>query len=180
MPFINVFISDETLLNNSIKTAEAIKKYSAEFNLAEPIIKAIIRKESINFIFSYRIDYSNLKNQQWYHDTLTEEQRKYKECYASYGLMQVLFGLARSYGFKGSPLELMNPATNIYYGCKHLDYLRKRYKGKLKDMFHAYNWGSNSWMDYDHDGIHDPNEPYKNQKYVDEVYTYYKSYGGKL
>ena len=47
-------------------------------------------------------------------------------------------------------------------------------------MIHAYNWGTNAWMDFDHDGIHDENEPYKNQKYVDEVVQYFERYGGKL
>jgi soluble lytic murein transglycosylase-like protein len=180
MPYRSTYISNETLRDIISKKNIAIKKYSRKFNIQQALIKAIIKKESRDFMFAFRIDYSVLRKQFWYKKTLTVMQRKYKECWASYGYMQVLFGLARSYGYKGTCMGLFDIDTNIYYGCKHLEYLRKRYKGNIPDIIHAYNWGSNAWMDYDHDGIKDPGEPYKNQKYVDEVLRYFEEFGGKL
>ena len=94
--------------------------------------------------------------------------------------MQILFGMARHYGYKGAPRGLFDPYLAIKYGTKLLRDLLRRFKGDVKDAIHAYNWGSDAWWDLDGDKIHDENEDYKNQKYVDEVYSYYKKNGGKL
>ena len=179
MPQKTIFLSNETIIAVSEEEAAAVKKYAKHFNLEEALIRAFIKHESMEYSYAYRIDYSVLKNQAWYLKTLSAEEKKGKANYASYGLMQVLYGLAKSYGFKGKPIELFDIDTNIYYGCKHLDYLRKRYHGKLLDMIHAYNWGSNAWMDLNKDGIKNPGEPYRNQEYVDSVYTKYQKLGGK-
>lgn len=173
------FVSNETVLSMNTDRDAAILSVNKEFKIQTALIRAIIQKESQGNICAYRVDYSVLKNQKWYLKTLTAEQKKYKNCYASYGLMQVLFGLARSYGFKGAPVELLNADVNVYYGCRHIQYLMKRYNGRLLDVIHAYNWGSNAFMDYNHDGIKDPGEPYKNQEYVDAVYSNFIKYGGK-
>jgi len=180
MPFPKIYLSHETLKSLNDEKERVTRKWTQQFKLQPALVKAIIDKESMDYPLAYRVDRSVLKKQAWYRKTITTAQKQLDECWASYGYMQVLYGLARHYGYTGIPFGLFEPNLSIKYGCRHLDYLKKRYKGRILDMIHAYNWGSNAWMDFDNDGIKDPGEPYKNQDYVDDVYKLFKEYGGKL
>lgn len=77
----------------------------------------------------------------------------------SFGLMQVMGGLARELGFEGHLVELCEPTIGLNYGCKYLKKLLDKY-GKLGDAISAYNQGS-------------PRKrltgEYYNQEYVDKV-----------
>lgn len=178
MPNITCYMSNETIITLDEQRAMAIAKHATNFGIEAALIRAIIAHESMQFHFAFRIDYKSLKKQAWYLKTLSFEEKKNKRMYSSYGDMQILYGLAKLYGFRGAPEELFNADTNIYYGCKHLEWLIKRYHGRIKDVIHAYNWGSNAWNDLDGDKKHDANETYKNQEYVDSVYKKYKKFGG--
>jgi soluble lytic murein transglycosylase-like protein len=181
MPSKSYYISNETIECLRGEGTKAIEKYSKQYTrVPKALMKAIIKQESGWNYHAFRVDYSVLKRQSWYKKTLSLEQRQYKVCYASYGLDQILFGLARHYGFKGSPRELFAPDTNVKYGFIHLDYLLKRYKGNIKDAIHAYNWGSDAFRDTNGNKVHDEGEDYKNQDYVDNVLKFYESYGGTL
>lgn len=77
----------------------------------------------------------------------------------SWGLMQVMGGVAREHGFKGVFTELCNPSVGLSYGMKHL----RKYYAKYQDWPDAiasYNAGSPR---KDSDGR------YVNQDYVDKV-----------
>lgn len=59
---------------------------------------------------------------------------------ASYGLMQVLLGTARSVSGTVTPTELFRPEINIYIGSQYLYDQIKKYP-KLEDAVSAYNAG---------------------------------------
>lgn len=63
----------------------------------------------------------------------------------SYGLMQVMGQVARELGFKGRFLtELLDPATNLSYGCKKLAQCLKRHNGDVRKALLAYNGGGDA------------------------------------
>lgn len=63
---------------------------------------------------------------------------------ASWGLMQIIGGVARECGFKGPYLpELLNPEINLRFGCRHLI---KKLKAAGQDVIKAllaWNGGGN-------------------------------------
>jgi hypothetical protein len=59
---------------------------------------------------------------------------------ASFGLMQLMGGLARELGFKGAYLTaLCDPDLNLQIGCKHLSALLKWADGDVTKALGAYN-----------------------------------------
>jgi len=60
---------------------------------------------------------------------------------SEYGLMQLVCTTANFMGFSGDCKQLLDPATNIEYGTKYLQYQFNRY-GKWTDAIAAYNAGS--------------------------------------
>lgn len=84
----------------------------------------------------------------------------------SWGLMQVMGQVAREYGFKGCYLTgLLDPETNITYGCRHLANKIKKY-GRVDYGLAAYNAGSCR---------RDEAGSIVNQKYIDAVMAHYKT-----
>lgn len=83
---------------------------------------------------------------------------------ASWGLMQVMGAVARECGFRDTYLPaLVEPATNLEYGCRHLAALRARFyrPHAWPGVIAAYNAGSPRRVN-DHG-------TFENQGYVDEV-----------
>lgn len=161
-----IYLSEATdeLLKADIK--KYIRLESQAQGVDKALIKAIIQMESERYAFAFRYE-PQLKHQSWYLKLLSPEEKKDDYSYCSYGLMQVLFGIAKSLGYKGSPLNLHKPAFSIHYGVKLLKQLLKRYHGEIKDVIAAYNQGSNK---------KDKNGQYYNQPYVNTVYRYYQEY----
>lgn len=83
----------------------------------------------------------------------------------SFGLMQVMGGLARSLQFQGSLISLFEIGPNVHVGCKFLSQLMKKYDS-LEDVVASYNAGSPRRND---DGL------YFNQAYVNKFLAHYKS-----
>lgn len=80
---------------------------------------------------------------------------------ASWGLMQIMGGVARERGFIGPYLtELCDPTVNLTYGCAYLATLLVWSHGNLRQALAAYNGGKG--------GNEVP--PYRNQAYVDRVF----------
>ncbi len=159
-----IYISEKTekLLKSRVFTAIEHQK-----DIEKPLVMAIIKQESNFYPFAIRYE-PQLKRATWYKRLLKEKDNDLYYC--SFGLMQILFGIAVSFGFKKDPFSLFYPEINIYYGTKYLKNLMQRYKN-IKDVISAYNQGSNKKDRYGN---------YKNQEYVDKVYRYYKMFGGKL
>ncbi len=170
MPTIKVYMSNETVNEINNMVLKTIEVYSKEYNIEEALIRAIIKQESDGYIFAYRIDYNILCDKSWYNKILNPYEKLTKEHYASYGLMQVLYGVAKNQGFEGNAFDLFHPQNNIMYGCILLKELMKKYSN-IKDVISAYNQGS---------AKKNEKGKYLNQDYVDNVYKWYKQYGGRM
>jgi soluble lytic murein transglycosylase-like protein len=80
----------------------------------------------------------------------------------SWGLVQVMGGVAREHGHKGSILELAVAEIGLRYGAKHLKKFMRKYPNK-EDVIASYNAGS---------PVKGLDGKYKNQQYVDKVIGY--------
>ena len=92
-----------------------------KFNLDTSVVLSVIAQES-----------------SWNHKAVSVVDAK--------GLMQLLPSTAKDMGMRERE-SLFNPYTNIYYGCKYLAYLRKRYSGNYRLTLVAYYSGM-KWADY--------------------------------
>ena len=81
---------------------------------------------------------------------------------SSFGLCQIMGGLARELGHKGSLLELLIPEINLKLSVQHMKNLIVKYPTR-DDMIAAYNAGS---------PIKNLDGKYRNQQYVDKVASY--------
>lgn len=59
----------------------------------------------------------------------------------SYGLMQVSNKTAQGYGFSGDVSGLLDPTTNVTYGCKYFADCVSQANGDLYGAWEAYNSG---------------------------------------
>lgn len=103
---------------------QIIQAASVNYNVAVPLIKAVIMTESSFNPAAYRAEPA-IKD-------------------GSYGLMQVLFRTAVGLGFPNDPTkanELFIPEININFGTKLLAQLQARYEN-VDDIYAAYNSGA--------------------------------------
>jgi soluble lytic murein transglycosylase-like protein len=77
----------------------------------------------------------------------------------SIGLMQIMGTVARELGFDGNLSDLFKPDVNVFYGCKKLKQLLRKYPSEI-DVISSYNQGSPKKTD---GGLH------RNFQYVDKV-----------
>ena len=87
----------------------------------------------------------------------------------SWGLMQVMGGVAREHGLEGPFTELWDPFIGLRYGMKHLRKYFAKY-GNWPDTIAAYNAGSPRRVD----------GKYVNQAYVDKVLKYWNQYDTQI
>ena len=81
---------------------------------------------------------------------------------ASWGLLQIMGALAREYGYRQAYLTaLVDPATNLEVGCRHVAALLKWSEGDVLQAVAAFNGGKTGNVAV----------PYRNQKYADKVLT---------
>ena len=81
---------------------------------------------------------------------------------ASWGLMQIMGGVARERGFKGHYLTtLCDPATNLRIGCGYLADLVVWADGDVMQALAAYNGGKRG----------NSTPPFRNQEYADKVFA---------
>jgi soluble lytic murein transglycosylase-like protein len=64
---------------------------------------------------------------------------------SSYGLMQVMYPVAREHGFPGDPEGLFAPETNLQVGCQVLLKLFTWADGDIPKALAAYNGGKGNW-----------------------------------
>ncbi len=92
-------------------------------------------------------------------DTETIQQK------TSWGLMQIMGGVAREHGYLGALVELSNsPQLGLSYSIAHLLKFIEKYDD-LESAVCAYNQGGN---------YRKPNGEFKNQEYVDKIMNRYK------
>lgn len=168
MPTYRMYISNNTEIMIHNEREQSIINMSKRYNVEESLTRAIIQEESKNSFSSIRFE-PCLKKAKWYLRLLTDEEKEHDFSFCSYGLMQVLFGIAKHHGFKGRPFDLINPNTNIAYGLEYLNYLIRKYY-YLDKVLSCYNGGEP--IEYNNKG------KFKNYKYVNRVMLYYINHGG--
>lgn len=78
---------------------------------------------------------------------------------ASYGLMQIMFPVARELGYGDIPEHLFAPVTGLTWGIKKLAKLRDWAGGDLEQALAAYNGGMGG----------NSKRPFRNQLYANKV-----------
>ncbi|MEM5806848.1 MAG: transglycosylase SLT domain-containing protein [candidate division WOR-3 bacterium] len=169
MPIKRVYVSLETEDMLKKHTIEILNEIRNEDEELEKLIKAIIEVETAHYHFAIRYE-PQLKKQDWYLKLLNKEEQQNDFAYCSYGLTQILYGIAKYYGYSEAITNLFYPKNCIKYSFLYLKDLFKRYKN-IKDVIASYNSGIPKKNE---------NNEYINQKYVDSVYEIYKfRYNGK-
>lgn len=60
----------------------------------------------------------------------------------SFGVCQIKYETAKTFGFKGTEQQLMEPYYNVKYAAKYLQHQIKRYDGNISRAVVAYNRGN--------------------------------------
>jgi soluble lytic murein transglycosylase-like protein len=143
-----------------------------------PLVKAIIRQESNFNPWAIRVERGFWSRyftgiMQLINGTPSKADDRWAEypdiTSCSYGLCQLMLTTAIELGFTFTyPTELLDPITNIYYGCKLFRKLLDKYNNNEQDAIAAYNQGNN---------VKDSTGQYKRaQKYVDSVLLFKHQY----
>jgi len=147
---------------------KAIDSLSRKHGINPVIVGAIVMQESAGNTSATRYEenyrwllhpdrYSSMNNI----SRMTEvNQQK-----TSWGLMQVMGGVARELGFEGPLVDLCKPEIGIDLGIKKLMQLKEKYKDNINDVLASYNAGSPRLL---------ASGDYVNQYYVNSVNKYIK------
>lgn len=140
---------------------DLISFYAVKYDVDPVVIGAIVHQESRGKVCATRYEpkYRYLYQVEFYakENSITAETERMHQK-TSWGLMQVMGGVAREYGYSGSLNELCKPELALEYGVKHLKKFMNKYDN-LDDAIASYNAGSPRIV----------NNEYVNQKYVDSV-----------
>ncbi len=146
------------------------------FDLDADIVCAMVTVESFGNNWATRYEpkykYIELPLSKWCEPLSTSSDTELQCQKMSWGLLQVMGGVARQYGFCGHLANLCDPVTGLSYALKHLRSKFDTYKDE-RDSVAAYNAGS---VSKNKDGT------YTNQEYVDKVFKrveYLRSLNGK-
>lgn len=85
----------------------------------------------------------------------------------AYGLMQMTLQTAQGYGFTGSPTDLLDPTTNLLYGCQF-----------LRDVYNQAGQDPAGAASYYNGGRPLGNGAFTNQAYVNAVMKNYNYFAG--
>lgn len=146
---------------------DLIVKVSDKYALDKNFVASIVITESSGnpLATRYESHYKWLVNPRGFAENLgiseiTEETHQK----TSWGLMQVMGGLARDLGYKKHIVNLCrDPEIGLDLGCKYLKQQLERY-GTYEKAIAAYNAGS----------VRMKNGFYVNQQYVDKVFKKYR------
>lgn len=135
-----------------------IAEAAAAHGLDKRVVEALVIVESSGRTNAYRYEAGfwskYLANHPDYRGAVPERVS------ASYGLMQVMYPVAREMGFPFADPELLFvPATGLEYGCRKLASLLTWAEGDLQSALAAYNGGKAA----------NRVEPRRNQAYCDRV-----------
>jgi soluble lytic murein transglycosylase len=144
----------------SKKYKNYVVKYSDEFGLDKALVYAVIKVES---------DFKK--------DAVSKS--------GALGLMQILPNtakwIAKELGEEYLKDKMLEPETNILYGCFYLDYLFDRF-GDMEIVICAYNAGEGKVLDWIENGKLERNEiDYEETRnYLAKVEKYYRIYKSKI
>lgn len=133
-----------------------IKGLAPHHNLPWELVAAIVLTESSfdPWAVRYEPQYKYLVGSE---ETLSATERTTQMM--SWGLMQVMGGVARERGLKGPLSQLCEPTIGLTYGMLHLARYRTRHPASWADTIASYNAGRPIMRD----------GKYLNQGYVDKV-----------
>jgi len=139
-----------------------IATIATQHGLPVNLVKAIVKTESAFETWAFRFEpaYKWLVGDKL---TMSATERTGQMC--SFGLMQVMGGVAREMGFTGYLPQLCDPATGLDQGCRHLKHYYQKYSN-WPDTIASYNAGSPRKV----------GETYVNQGYVDKVYRAWNAF----
>ena len=81
---------------------------------------------------------------------------------ASYGLLQIMYPVARELGYRDIPEHLFAPVTGLHWGAKKLQTLKDWAQGDMERALAAYNGGMGG----------NKQRPFRNVEYVNKVYKH--------
>jgi len=172
MATMTMYISSATKENMKGKVEERLDYWANELNLERALVHAVSWVESKKNPLAMRFEPA-LKTKNWYKAMVPKEHRTNDFSYYSMGLMQCLYGVAVSQGFKGKPTELLDIDNGIEHGCRKIKALISKYY-YLDKVISAYNQGSPRTT------VNEAGQKvFRNQSYVDKVLKKYKSLGGR-
>jgi len=151
-----------------------VEAISSKYDIDPKLVKAIIEVESSNEVYAVRHEpyfrwLYNVEDYTGLQTTATEETMQK----TSWGLMQIMGATARELGFEGRFLvELINPETNIEYGCKYLAGLRDRFQ-HLDSQIAIFD--DNKVAAYNAGSPRRENGEFVNQDYVDKIIQAWES-----
>lgn len=136
-----------------------IEVVASRYGLDPNLVEAIVRVESSGLTHAYRYEPA-------FYQTYLANNPEYdggnpRRVSASYGLMQVMYPVARELGLSGEPENLFVPLVGLEFGCKKLHQLLKWSKGNVDQALAAYNGGKRGNERY----------PYRNSLYITKVTT---------
>lgn len=148
---------------------DLVTKISTDLKLDPKFIGAIVKVESngnsatVRYEPNYKYLYFPDKYAALVFVTVDTETILQK---CSWGLMQVMGGVARELGFTELIPRLCEPALGLEFGCRKIRALMEKYgNNNLSDLAAAYNAGS----------VRKSNKiTYDNERYVDSVMNYYR------
>lgn len=191
----SIYMSALTFKTNREVSDKWRAYWCEKYGLEEAIALAIAQQESRIGKDLFRFEphlVVRCSSNEWYHKHLTDEEREDKYSFYSLGDVHVLFGIAKSIGFKGKVHELMHPKENYKWGLLFFKSLciSEKY---LDRAVSSYNQGKVSYrkngetiifkrryIDENNNGIMDKWEKWKNQYYVNRVLSNYQKFGGKI
>ncbi|MBT8187839.1 MAG: lytic transglycosylase domain-containing protein [Croceitalea sp.] len=122
-----------------------ISRICKEFEINPKIIAAIVMQESAGNPYATRYEDHyrwTLDIERFARKNRISRDTENMQQKTSWGLMQIMGGLARELGFEGPLVRLCEPEINLRLGIKHILNLKQRYSKNLSDVIAAYNAGS--------------------------------------
>jgi len=131
---------ESLILKNKPYVDEVCEKY----DLKKDMLHAMILNESHGNTWAMRYEpkwhYFYKVPEMAQRNQITEITEQQLQSF-SYGLLQVMGGVARELQYFGPLPQLLNPSVGLEFGCKKLKELGKRYD-RLDDLVSAYNAGT--------------------------------------
>lgn len=119
-----------------------IRAAAAQWGLDPLLLEAQVLVESGGYTDAFRFEQgfwmNYLKNKaEW-------AGQNARRVSSSYGLMQIMYPVAKEIGFVGKPEELFIPEVGLWWGCKKLKQLIEWADGDMQKALVAYNGGKGS------------------------------------
>lgn len=155
-------------MKNSIR--ELISSVAANHGVDDNYLYSLVMVESAGKPWVSRIEYHYpyLVTPKLYSQKLgITESTEVMNQRTSYGLVQIMGGVARELGWQSHLPKIFTPHINLNLGLTLIKKLMKKYDDDMDKVSAAYNWG--------HASMDRTTGKFKNQSYVDKINKIYRS-----